>query len=41
MIDGTMLGDLQPKCAVIYFDNITIYSPSMGQHVINLGEVFS
>ena len=37
----TMLGDLQPKCAVVYIDNITIFSPSMGQHIIDLGEVFS
>ena len=36
-----MLGDLQPKCAFIYIDNITIFSPSMGQHLIDLGEVFS
>ena len=36
----TMLGDLQPKCAVVYSDNITIFSPSIGQHIIDLGEVF-
>ena len=35
-----MLGDLQLRCAVVYIDNITIFSPSLGQHLINLGEVF-
>ena len=33
-----MLGDLQPKCAVVYINNITIFSPSMGQQIIDLGK---
>ena len=35
-----MLGDLQPKCAVVYIDNITIFSKSMKDHIRDVGEVF-
>ena len=35
-----MLGELQPCCVVVYNDNITIFSPSLWQHLIDLGEVF-
>ena len=35
-----MLGDLQPRCAVVYINDITIFSPSMDQHLVDLGEVF-
>ena len=34
-----MLGKLQPRCAVVYIDDITIFSPSLCQHLIDLGEV--
>ena len=39
LMDNT-LGNLQPRCAVVYIDNITIFSPSLGQHLIDLGEIF-
>ena len=35
-----MLGNLQPKCAVVYKDDITIFSPSMKQHLQGLRIVF-
>ena len=35
-----MLGSLQPKCAVVYIDNITIFSPLLKQHLQDLREVF-
>ena len=35
-----MLGNLQPRCAVVYIDNITIFSPSLGQHLIDLSKIF-
>ena len=35
-----MLGDLQPRCAVVYINDITIFSPLMDQHLVDLGEVF-
>ena len=35
-----MLGDLQPKCAVTYINDITIFSPNMEQHLIDMEKVF-
>ena len=35
-----MLGDLQPRCAVVYIDDITIFSPSLDQHLVDLGKAF-
>ena len=35
-----MLGGLQPRCAVVYIDNITIFSPLLKQHLQDLREVF-
>ena len=35
-----MLGSLQPRCAVVYIDNNTIFSPSLKQHLQDLREVF-
>ena len=35
-----MLGELQPRCAVVYINDITIFSPSLCEHLIDLGEVF-
>ena len=35
-----MLSDLQPKCAVAYINDITIFSKSMEQHSIDVGNVF-
>lgn len=34
-----VLGDLQPKCAVVYIDDITIFSKSMDQHLIDVENV--
>ena len=28
----SVLGDIQPKIAVVYIDNITIFSPMLEQH---------
>ena len=36
-----MLGDLQPQYAFAYIDNITIFTPLMEQHFIDLDKVFS
>ena len=35
-----MLRTLQPQCAVVYINDITIFSPSMKQHFVDLGDVF-
>ena len=35
-----MLGNLQPRCAVVYIDDITISSPTMKQHLVDLENVF-
>ena len=35
-----MLGNLQPKCAVVYINDITIFSPNMKQHLVDLESVF-
>ena len=35
-----MLGKLQPKCAVVHIDDITIFSPNMKQHLADLESVF-
>ena len=35
-----MLVKLQPRCAVVYINNITNFSPYLRQHLIDLGEVF-
>ena len=35
-----MLGNLQPRCAVVYIDDITIFSPCMKQHLVDLENVF-
>ena len=34
-----MLKNLQSLCAVVYIDDINIFSPSLGQHLIDLGKV--
>ena len=39
-IINDMLGDLQPKCAVAYINNITIFNKNMEQHLIDVGNVF-
>ena len=35
-----ILGDLQPRCVSVYINDITVYSPSMEQHINDLNEVF-
>ena len=35
-----VLGDLQPRCAVVYIDDITIFSKDLEQHWIDLDNVF-
>ena len=35
-----MFGELQPRCAVVYINDITIFSPSLWQHLIDLSGVF-
>ena len=35
----TILGDLQPRCAVVYIDNVTIFSPTLEQHLEDMDEV--
>ena len=35
-----MLGNLQPRCAVVYINDITIFSPSMKLILIDLEDVF-
>ena len=35
-----MLGNLQPGRAVVYIDDIAIFSPSMKQHLIDLEDFF-
>ena len=35
-----MLGNLQPRCALVYIEYITIFSPSMKQHLQDLRDVF-
>ena len=35
-----MLGNLKTRCAVVYIDDITIFSPLLKQHLQDLREVF-
>ena len=35
-----MLGNLQPRCAVVYIDDITILSPFLKQHLQDLRDLF-
>ena len=34
-----VLGELQPKIAVVYIDDITIFSPTLGQHLEDVNRV--
>ena len=36
----SVLGELQPKIAVVYIDNITIFSPTLEQHYKDVNRVF-
>ena len=35
-----MLGNLQPRCAVVFIDDIIIFSSTMKQHLVDLENVF-
>ena len=35
-----IMGDLQPRCVSVYIDDITVYSPTMEQHLLDLDAVF-
>ena len=35
LIDS-ILGDLQPKIVVVYIDDITIFSPTLEQHLVDV-----
>ena len=35
-----ILGNLQPRCAVVYIDEITIFSSTMKQHLVDLEDFF-
>ena len=35
LVDQT-LGELQPQCAVVYIDDLTIFTQSIDQHLIDL-----
>ena len=35
-----MLKNLQPRCAVVYINDISIFSPTMKQHLVDLEDVF-
>ena len=35
-----ILGNLEPRCVVVYIDDITIFSPHMKQHLEDLEEAF-
>ena len=35
-----MIGNSQPRCAVMYINNITSYSPTMKQPLVDLEDVF-
>ena len=40
-IMDNMLGDLQPRCAVAYIDNITVFSPNMATHYNDVENVLA
>ena len=36
-----MLGDLKPKCAVTYIDDIVIFFPSMKQQILDVESILN
>lgn len=36
-----ILGNLKPRYAVVYIDNVTIFSKTMEQHLVNINNVFN
>lgn len=38
--DGSNLQGLQPRCVVVYIDNIKVYIPKLKQHQLGLEDVF-
>ena len=36
-----IVGELQPRCVVVYIDNITIFSNSLTEHLHDVGKLWA